>query len=66
MDNQCNTYISEALRIADDLIDFANSSEILIDDTGCSILFGVMRDCSYKIRQQAELQRQANEAKVQH
>lgn len=54
MDNRSNEYISEALKIADDLIDFANDEAGLADEGGCSILFAVCRDCAYKIRRHAE------------
>ncbi|MHC4110800.1 MAG: PEP-CTERM sorting domain-containing protein [Planctomycetota bacterium] len=54
MDNQNNEYISEALKIADDLMDLANDEAGLADEGGCGILLGVMRDCAYKIRRHAE------------
>lgn len=50
MDNQCNGHILEALKMADDLMELADNGGMLIDDTGCDILFGVMRDCAYEIR----------------
>jgi hypothetical protein len=58
--NQCDLYISEALRIADDLMELASNGEIHMEDIGCGILFGIVRDCAYKIRQQAELQLRAH------
>lgn len=57
MDNRSNEYISEALRIADDLMDLANDEAGLADEGGFGILFGVMRDCAYKIRRHAEQER---------
>jgi hypothetical protein len=54
MDNQSNKYILKALEIANSLLDLANNEDALGDDAGCSILFGVMRDCAYKIWRQAE------------
>ncbi|MBW8040118.1 MAG: PEP-CTERM sorting domain-containing protein [Planctomycetes bacterium] len=54
MDNRSNEYISEALKIADDLIDFANDQAGLEDEGGCSILFAVCRDCAYRIRRHAK------------
>ena len=44
----------KALEIANSLLGLANNEDALRDDAGCSILFGVMRDCAYKIRRQAE------------
>jgi hypothetical protein len=54
MDNRNNKYISEALQIADDLMELANNEAGLVDEGGFGILFGVMRDCAYKIRRHAE------------
>jgi hypothetical protein len=47
-------YISEALRIANDLMSLAGDADTLKDCGGCGILFGVLRDCAYKIRRHAE------------
>lgn len=54
MNNRNNEYISEALKIADDLMVLANDEAGLADEGGFGILFGVMRDCAYKIRRHAE------------
>ena len=62
MDNRNNEYISEALKIADDLMDLANDEAGLVDEGGFGILFGVMRDCAYKIRRHAE--QEGRKAKV--
>jgi hypothetical protein len=44
------------------LMDTANKAEAASDDDGCRILFGVMRDCAYKIRKQAECEYEAHKA----
>ena len=54
MDNRSNEYISEALRIADDLMDLANDEAGLADEGRFGILLAVCRDCAYKIRHYAE------------
>jgi len=54
MDNRSNEYISEALKIADDLMELANDEAGLADEGGFGILFAVCRDCAYKIRRHAE------------
>jgi hypothetical protein len=56
MDNRSNQYISESLRIADDLMDFANTEAGHAEENGLGILSALMRDCAYKIRRQAELE----------
>ena len=62
MDNRNNEYISDALKIADDLMNLSNDEAGFADEGGCGILFGVMRDCAYKIRRHAE--REGRKAKV--
>ncbi|MGB2807953.1 MAG: PEP-CTERM sorting domain-containing protein [Sedimentisphaerales bacterium] len=62
MDNRNNEYISEALKIADDLMELANDEAGLADESGFGILLGVMRDCAYKIRRHAE--KEGRKAKV--
>lgn len=54
MDNRKNKYISEALQIAEDLMELANDEAGLADEGNFGILLGVMRDCAYKIRRHAE------------
>jgi hypothetical protein len=54
MDYQNKKYISEALRIANDLMCLAGDGDTLGDGGGSGILFGVLRDCAYKIRRHAE------------
>jgi hypothetical protein len=56
MDNQNNEYISEALKIADDLMELANDEAGLADEGRFGILLGVMRDCAYKIRRHAKIE----------
>jgi hypothetical protein len=63
MDNQNNKYILKALTIANELIALANNTEVLGNDNVCGILLGVMRDCAYKIRRQAERECQGRKAK---
>ncbi|MHC4087264.1 MAG: PEP-CTERM sorting domain-containing protein [Planctomycetota bacterium] len=56
MDNRKNKYISEALQIADDLMELANDEAVLADEGRFGILLGVMRDCAYKIRRHAKIE----------
>jgi hypothetical protein len=56
MDNRNNEYISEALKIADDLMELANDEAGLADERSFGILLGIMRDCAYKIRHHAKIE----------
>jgi hypothetical protein len=54
MNDSKRDYISKALKMADELLVLANDEAALADKNGCGALSGVLRDCSYKIRQAAE------------
>jgi hypothetical protein len=54
MNNQSNKHILKALKIADILMGLANNESAVGSDNSCDVLFGVMRDCAYKIRHQVE------------
>jgi len=43
-----------ALTIADKIMNLSNDAAALADEGSLGILFGVMRDCAYKIRQHVE------------
>jgi len=62
LDHPCDHYIEQSLRIARRLLALADGGDSTRDDDGCGILFGVLRDCAYKIRRQA-LREQAAHAK---
>ncbi|MHC4913546.1 MAG: hypothetical protein ACYTE5_11205, partial [Planctomycetota bacterium] len=47
-------YISKALKMAEELLGLANSQEAQGDDEASSELTDVLRDCAYKIREEAE------------
>ncbi|MCE9613149.1 MAG: hypothetical protein K8T26_02675 [Lentisphaerae bacterium] len=47
-------FVRKALLAAQELTVLADQGETETHDDGCAILFGVIRDCAYKIRSQAE------------
>jgi hypothetical protein len=53
---QSTRYIRKALEMARELIILADNGEARSDD-GCAVLCGVIRDCAYKIRKCAEIER---------
>jgi len=53
--NQC---IREAVELSDRLVDLANRGESESRDDGCAVLYGIVRDCAYKIRRRAEQERE--------
>ena len=63
MANRCNEHIREALRLARELMVLADDGDTDRRDNGCGVLFGVVRDCAYKIRTEAERERDAHRDK---
>jgi len=57
---KCNHFIKEALENARKLIVLADEGEAHCNDDGCAVLFGVIRDCAYKIRAEAEREKQVH------
>ena len=60
MSVKCNENIREALRLARELTILADSGEADSKDDGCSVLYGIIRDCAYKIRGRAEREKEVH------
>jgi hypothetical protein len=58
----CNKHLKKTIQIAHQLIDLAEKGEAESKDNGCAVLYGVVRDCAYRIRMEAERERTAHEA----
>ena len=63
MSRACNENIMKVLEISKELIILADEGEMAMEDDGCGVLYGVVRDCAYKIRAEAEREREAHTAK---
>lgn len=63
MKQLCNEHIRESLEIARKLIILADDGERDSNDDGCRLLYGVIRDCAYKIRNEAERERKIHQNK---
>lgn len=61
MNHPCN-YILKALEMTNTLLGIADKGEAVSYDDSYRILFGVIRDCAYKIQKQAERQCQVYKA----
>jgi len=61
--NRCNAHIREALELARQLTILADEGEVDSLDDGCILLYGVIRDCAYQVRKQAERERNAHMVK---
>lgn len=54
----CDNNLKKTINLTNEMIDLANLGDADREDTGCGILYGVVRDAAYKIRQLAEIERQ--------
>jgi hypothetical protein len=63
MGEACNDNIRQTLEYARRLIILADEGEADARDDGCAVLYGVVRDCAYRIRSQAERERDAHKAR---
>ena len=60
MARACNEHIAEVLEMARQLLILADMGDLDSEDDGCRVLYGIVRDCAYKIRAQAEREREAH------
>lgn len=59
--SQSNTHIRRSLDLAQELIILASQGEADSCDDGCIALYGVVRDCAYRIRGVAERERRMHQ-----
>jgi hypothetical protein len=57
---QCNNGIIKSLDLAREMLDLSDEGDSLREDTGCGVLYGVIRDSAYKIMQLAEAEKTAH------
>ncbi|MBW1763785.1 MAG: hypothetical protein JRJ23_03445 [Deltaproteobacteria bacterium] len=56
----CDESIRKTLILVNDMLDLAEEGDANREDTNCGVLFGVLRDSAYKLRQMAEAEREAH------
>lgn len=57
---KCDLNIAKTLSIAEQMLELAERGDDEREDTGCGIMYGMLRDSAYKIRQLAEKEKQAH------
>lgn len=50
----CNHHLKQAIRLAERMIRLADKGDNDREDTGCGILYGMLRDSGYKLKRLAE------------
>lgn len=56
----CDETIKKTLALAERMLTLADQGDAVREDSGCGVLYGVLRDAAYKIRHLAEAERQAH------
>jgi hypothetical protein len=59
----CNSNIKTTLDLVEDMIKLADKGDIEREDTGCGILYGVLRDSAYKLKKLAEQEKENHKKK---
>jgi hypothetical protein len=54
----CDENIVKSLILVEDMISLAENGNADQEDVGCGILYGVLRDAAYKIKQLAETEKE--------
>ena len=63
MTKKCNDHIRRSLEAVKMLMVLADEGEAASRDDGCVVLYSVVRDCAYKIRAEAQRERDAHKAR---
>jgi hypothetical protein len=50
----CNLHIKKTLKLVEEMIYLADQGDADREDNGCGILYGVLRDSAYKLKNLAE------------
>lgn len=56
----CNDNIKRTLALVDDMIKLADQGDADREDVGCGIIYGILRDSAYKLKQLAEKEKTAH------
>jgi hypothetical protein len=59
----CDNNIKRTIQLTREMIRLADQGDEDREDTGCGVLYGVLRDSAYKIRQLAEKEKGRHRAK---
>lgn len=57
---KCDVNIKRALELAEEMISLAHQGDMDRDDPGCGILYGILLDSGFKIRNLAQKEKEAH------
>jgi hypothetical protein len=56
----CDESIKKPFTLVEDMLGLADEGDAVREDTGCGVLYGVLRDSALKIKKLAELEKGAH------
>ena len=56
----CDKSIRETIGLAERMLKAADEGDAVREDNGCGVLYGVLRDCGFKIMKLAQRERDAH------
>ena len=56
----CDESIKKTLELVQKMLDLADEGDAVREDTNCGVLYSILRDSAYKIKQLAEAEREAH------
>jgi len=59
----CDENIKKTLGLAANMLKVADNGDAVREDSGCGVLYGVLRDSAFKIKKLAEAEREAHKRK---
>jgi hypothetical protein len=59
----CDESIKKTLGLVDTMLELADEGDEVREDSGCGVLFGVLRDSAFKLKKLAEAERAAHKRK---
>lgn len=59
----CDDSIRKTLMLVEDMLLVANEGDMVREDTGCGVLYGVLRDSAFKIKKLAEHEKEVHKKK---
>jgi hypothetical protein len=57
---RCDQSIKRTIELAKVMLELADKGDLVREDTGCGILYSVLRDAAYKVKHLAEEEREAH------
>ena len=59
----CDETIKKTLDLVQKMLNLADEGDAVREDTNCGVLYSILRDSAYKVRQLAEAEKEAHKKK---